>query len=121
MDGSRPASQSANAAQRWIEVCALTDIPRLGARVLQRPGDTRGHVALFRTGDDRVFALADRCPHKGGPLSEGIVHGDRVTCPLHNWTIALNSGDAIAPDQGCAASFPVRITDGQVFIVLDPG
>ena len=121
MDGSRLPSPSAGAAQRWLEVCALTDIPRLGARVLPRPGDPRGNVALFRTGDDRVFALADRCPHKGGPLSDGIVHGERVTCPLHNWTIALHSGDAVAPAQGCAARFPVRITDGQVFIVLDPG
>jgi len=100
-------------------VCAVTDIPPLGARVLARPDDPRGNVAIFRTGDDRVFALADRCPHKGGPLSEGIVHGDRVTCPLHNWSIALGSGAAIAPDEGCAARYEVRVEDGRVYLALD--
>ena len=89
------------------------------ARVLARPDDPRGNVAIFRTGDDRVFALADRCPHKGGPLSEGIVHGDRVTCPLHNWSIALPSGSAIAPDEGCAARYEVRVEDGRVYVALD--
>lgn len=120
MDGSGHIPQSARAAQRWTGVCALTDIPRLGARVLARPGDARGNLALFRTGDDRVFALADRCPHKGGPLSEGIVHGDRVTCPLHSWSIALHSGVAVTPDEGCTASYPVRIEDGHVFVALEP-
>ena len=121
VDGSRPMPHDASAAAPWTAVCTLTDIPRLGARVLERLADPRGNVALFRTGDDRVFALADRCPHRGGPLSEGIIHGDRVTCPLHNWTIALDSGGAIAPDQGCAASYPVRVENGQVFVVLEPG
>jgi nitrite reductase (NADH) small subunit len=121
MDGSRIVPQSLSPAPRWVAACALADIPRLGARVLARPGDPRGNVAIFRTADDRVFALADRCPHKGGPLSEGIVHGDRVTCPLHNWNIALHSGVAVAPDEGCAANYPVRLEDGQVFVALDPG
>ena len=121
VDGSRSIAQSARTEQTWTEVCAVIDIPRLGARVLARPGDPRGNVAIFRTSDDRVFALADRCPHKGGPLSEGIVHGERVTCPLHGWNIALHSGEAIAPDQGCAAGYPVRIADGQVYVALDPG
>ena len=121
MDGCRPLSRVACAApEAWTPVCDVVDIPRLGARVLERPGDARGNVAIFRTGDDRVFALADRCPHRGGPLSQGIVHGDRVACPLHNWNIELNSGAAIAPDEGCAATYPVRIEDGHVFVALDP-
>src|SRR5438045_7651188 len=103
----------------WTAVCAVADIPRLGARVVERPGDPRGNIAIFRTADDRVFALADRCPHRGGPLSQGIVHGDRVACPLHNWNIALDSGAAIAPDEGCAASYAVRVENGHVFVAHD--
>ena len=75
-------------------------------------------MALFRNAEDKVFALLDRCPHKGGPLSQGIVHGERVACPLHNWNIELESGAAVAPDQGCAARFPVRVEDGHVWIAL---
>lgn len=99
----------------WIDVCGLTDIPRLGARVV---ATAVGPVAVFRTGDDKVFALEDRCPHRGGPLSQGIVHGRRVTCPLHDWTIELESGTAVAPDEGCAAVVPVRVLDGMVAIDL---
>jgi nitrite reductase (NADH) small subunit len=73
----------------WHEIGALDDIPRLGSRVVQTP---HGDVAVFRTADDQVFALRDRCPHKGGPLSQGIVHGHRITCPLHNWVLELESG-----------------------------
>jgi nitrite reductase (NADH) small subunit len=120
MDGSRPLPRSTGTVPRWTSVCEVTEIPRLGARVLERPGHPHGNVAIFRTADDRVFALVDRCPHKGGPLSQGIVHGDRVACPLHNWNIALATGVAIAPDEGCAASFPVRIEGSRVYVVLDP-
>ena len=82
----------------WIEIVALEEIPRLGSRVIRT--DTMD-VALFRTRDDRVFALRDACPHRGGPLSQGIVHGTSVTCPLHNWKIDLASGEALGPDEGC--------------------
>ena len=85
-------------------VCTLADIPVLGARVVARPGHPDGDVAMFRTADDRVFAVLDRCPHKGGPLSQGIVFGDRVACPLHNWSIELASGEAVAPDVGWHAA-----------------
>ena len=105
-------------AHGFVAVCQLDDIPPLGARVIERPADAGGNVAVFRTADDRVFALLDRCPHKGGPLSQGIVHGDRVACPLHGWTIELPSGTAVAPDLGCAARFPVRVERGQVFVAL---
>jgi nitrite reductase (NADH) small subunit len=102
-----------------VRVCRLADIPMAGARVWRRGDEAGGDIALFRTGADRVFAVRDRCPHKGGPLSQGIVFGDRVACPLHNWTIDLASGCATAPDHGCAATFQVRINGGVVYIGVD--
>jgi len=99
----------------WIEIGTLDDIPRLGARVVQTPD---GDVAVFRTADDQVFALRDKCPHKGGPLSQGIVHGTRVACPLHDWKIHLDTGLAVAPDEGCAARFPVRVEGGTIYLSL---
>jgi nitrite reductase (NADH) small subunit len=99
----------------WIEICALGDIPPRGSRVVQTE---RGQIALFRTADDEVFALDNRCPHKGGPLSEGIVHGHQVTCPLHNWVIGLADGEAQGADEGCVRRFPVRLEDGRVFLNL---
>jgi nitrite reductase (NADH) small subunit len=98
----------------WQRICLLQDIPVLGARRVARPHG--GEVAVFRTADDRVFALLDRCPHKGGPLSQGIVFGHSVACPLHNWTIELASGEARAPDVGCAARFAVKVEDGVVHL-----
>ena len=102
----------------FTPVCALADIPRLGARVIERAREHGGNIALFRTAEDRVFALADRCPHKGGPLSQGIVHGDRVACPLHNWNIRLETGTAVEPDVGCAARYPARVENGRVEVAL---
>ena len=101
----------------WIEIGQLDAIPRLGARIVRTE---EGDIAVFRTADDEVFALRDRCPHKGGPLSQGIVHGKKVTCPLHNWNIHLDSGEAVAPDEGCAASYPVRLEDGVIYLSLVP-
>lgn len=99
----------------WIEIGGLDDIPRLGARTV----DTReGPIAVFRTSEDEVFALLNRCPHRGGPLSEGIVAGRKVACPLHNWVIDLNSGEAVAPDEGCTTSFPVNIVAGRLLLGL---
>lgn len=100
----------------WHALCQLDDIPPLGSRVVQSP---EGDIAVFRDCEDRVFALHDRCPHKGGPLSQGIVHGTSVSCPLHNWKIDLASGAALAPDVGCARRFDVRVDDGQVMLRLD--
>ncbi len=96
----------------WVSVCRVEDIPVLGARRVAR--ERGAAVAVFRTADDRVFALLDRCPHKGGPLSQGIVAGDGVACPLHNWTIGLADGCARAPDAGCTPTFAVRVSDGRV-------
>ncbi|MDP2171439.1 MAG: nitrite reductase small subunit NirD [Rhodocyclaceae bacterium] len=97
----------------WKKLCALDDIPRLGSRVVKSP---KGDIAVFRTADDEVFALHDKCPHKGGQLSQGLVAGKVVTCPMHSWKIQLESGEAVAPDQGCAKSFAVKLTDGVVWI-----
>ncbi len=96
--------------KEWIPICMLDDIPRLGARRVARESGT--DVALFRAEDDTVFALLDRCPHKGGPLSQGIVFGHSVACPLHNWSIGLDDGCAKTPDVGCAVRFSVRL-DGE--------
>jgi len=99
----------------WTDVGALDAIPRLGARVVKTP---EGCVAVFRTADDRAFALEDRCPHKGGPLSQGIVHGAGVTCPLHNWVISLETGEAQGADVGRAARFPLKVKAGRLLIDL---
>lgn len=100
--------------EQWIDVCAVADIPVLGARVVERK--TGGNIAVFRNADDRVFALLDRCPHKGGPLSQGIVFGERVACPLHNWSIGLADGTAALPDEGCTTAFTVKVDGGRVFL-----
>lgn len=103
-----------------IKIGTLEEIPRQGSRIVRT--ETWGDLAIFRTLSDSVYALVDRCPHKGGPLSQGIVHGEKVTCPLHNWTIDLVSGVAVAPDKGCVKHFPVAIEvkEGTLFIALEP-
>jgi nitrite reductase (NADH) small subunit len=98
----------------WQLVCRVEDIPVLGARRVARPQGM--DVAVFRNDKDEVFALLDRCPHKGGPLSQGIVFGTNVACPLHNWTIGLADGCAKAPDEGCTPRFTVRVEDGAVYL-----
>jgi nitrite reductase (NADH) small subunit len=102
--------------QQWIDVGALADIPRRGARVVKA---AYGDIAVFRTADDRVFALRDRCPHKGGPLSQGIVHGDAVTCPLHNWVIGLTDGEARGADHGCVRRYRVEVRGERVLLHVD--
>jgi nitrite reductase (NADH) small subunit len=98
----------------WKKICLVKDIPVLGSRRVARE---RGiDVAVFRNDEDGVFALLDRCPHKGGPLSQGIVFGTSVACPLHNWTIDLEGGCAKAPDEGCTQKFSVRVEDGVVHL-----
>jgi nitrite reductase (NADH) small subunit len=98
----------------WKPICRVDEIPVLGARRVARSQGVA--VAVFRNAEDKFFALLDRCPHKGGPLSQGIVLGDSVACPLHNWTIALADGSAKAPDVGCTTSFACKVEDGQVFL-----
>jgi nitrite reductase (NADH) small subunit len=100
----------------WVDVGQMDDIPRLGSRVVTTPAID---IAVFRTADDRVFALHDRCPHKAGKLSQGIVHGESVTCPLHNWVIGLDSGEAASPDEGCVRTIRVRLEDGRILLAVD--
>ena len=102
---------------QWKYICKLEDIPVLGARRVTRAQGLE--VAVFRTATDEVFALLDRCPHQGGPLSQGIVFGKSVACPLHNWTIGLCDGQAAAPDEGCTPSFQVKLEDGAVYLDAD--
>ncbi|MHB1098053.1 MAG: nitrite reductase small subunit NirD [Burkholderiales bacterium] len=100
----------------WMQVGTLEDVPRQGSRVVDTP---KGKIAIFRSVDDRIFALNNSCPHKGGPLSQGIVHGSRVTCPLHSWVIDLETGSAVAPDVGCAHRYDVRVEAGLLFLDLE--
>ena len=101
----------------WTAVCRVEDIPVLGSRRVARAQGLP--VALFRTADERLYALLDRCPHKGGPLSQGIVFGDGVACPLHNWTINLADGRARAPDEGCTPSFACKVEGRRVWLDAD--
>ncbi|MGH6818539.1 MAG: nitrite reductase small subunit NirD [Methylovirgula sp.] len=100
----------------WIEIGSINDIPRRGARCVAIP---HGKIAVFRTIDDKVFATEDRCPHKGGPLSQGIVHGTSVTCPLHNWVISLETGSVLGVDEGTVRTIPLRLDGDRLYIAFD--
>ncbi len=102
-------------ARTWVKVGTVGDIPKLGARVVR---SAHGDIAVFRNAEDEVFALRDQCPHKGGPLSQGIVFGKTVACPLHNWQIGLADGQAVAPDVGCTGRFETKVEDGVVYLQL---
>lgn len=97
----------------WIDIGHIDDIPERGARLIKTRA---GCVAVFRTAPDKVFAASDRCPHKGGPLSEGIVHGTQVTCPLHNWVFNLETGMAQGADEGQIETYPIRIDAGRLLL-----
>jgi len=97
----------------WVDVGSLDDVPLRGARIVKTP---MGCVAVFRTGEAEVFAASNTCPHKGGPLAEGIVHGQSVTCPLHNWVFDLNTGEAQGADDGRIDVYPVRVEAGRILI-----
>jgi nitrite reductase (NADH) small subunit len=97
----------------WITIGRLEDIPKLGSRVVTTAD---GDIAVFRTSDDQVFALRDHCPHMGGPLSQGMVYGHTVACPLHNWSIDLETGEAVAPDKGCSHRYAVKVEGGEIAI-----
>ncbi len=97
----------------WIDIAALDDIPRRGARVVKT---RQGCVAVFRTAEDQVYALDNACPHKAGPLAEGIVHGSSVTCPLHNWVISLETGQAQGADEGQVQTYPASVENGRILL-----
>ncbi len=98
----------------WIDIGTLADIPQRGARTVKLEGEKE--IAVFRTGDDQIFALINECPHKKGPLSQGIVHGHAVACPLHNWNIALKTGEAQGEDKGCTPTIAVKQEHGRILI-----
>ncbi|SOH92433.1 nitrite reductase (NADH) small subunit [Monaibacterium marinum] len=97
----------------WLDIGALDDIPLRGARIVRTK---LGCVAVFRTDDQEIFATSNTCPHKGGPLSEGIVHGQKVTCPLHNWVFDLNTGQAQGADEGSIRTYAVRVDGGRIML-----
>lgn len=101
--------------REWTEIGRLTDIPRRGARCVKTPGAL---IAVFRTMEDEVYAIENRCAHKGGPLSEEIVHGTAVTCPLHSWVYDLATGKAQGADQGQVRTFPIHVVDGRIMMAL---
>ena len=100
----------------WLPIGTIDDIPQRGARCVVTP---QGKIGVFRTHDDRIFAIEDLCPHRGGPLSQGIVHGASVTCPLHNWVISLETGLAQGADEGAVRTIPVKVEDGRILMALD--
>ncbi|MBA8879892.1 nitrite reductase (NADH) small subunit [Phyllobacterium myrsinacearum] len=100
----------------WIEIGTINDIPRRGARCVNTP---HGKIAVFRTMEDQIFAIDDHCPHKGGPLSQGIVHGAAVTCPLHNWVISLETGKALGADEGSVKTIAIRLDGDRILALLE--
>ncbi|MDZ4843279.1 MAG: nitrite reductase small subunit NirD [Hyphomicrobium aestuarii] len=107
------ASDISMSERGWIDIGSIDDIPILGARVVKSPS---GCIAVFRTAATEAFAMDDRCPHKGGPLSQGIVHDRKVTCPLHNWVISLETGAAQGADQGQVKTYPLRVENGRMLL-----
>jgi nitrite reductase (NADH) small subunit len=97
----------------WVEIGRIEQIPVRGARCVNTPA---GKIAVFRTAENQVYAIENRCPHKGGPLSEGIVHGGSVTCPLHNWVFDLATGEAQGADEGQVRTFAVEVVEGRIFM-----
>ncbi|WP_027487301.1 nitrite reductase small subunit NirD [Allorhizobium undicola] len=102
--------------ENWFAIGTIDDIPLRGARCVRTP---QGKIGVFRTAENEVFAIEDHCPHKGGPLTEGIVHGKAVTCPLHNWVISLETGLALGADEGAVKTIPIRNVEGQLSIMLE--
>lgn len=102
----------------WVRIGTIDDIPVQGSRRVMN-GETK--IAVFRTAGDRIHALEDKCPHKAGPLSEGLVHDGCVTCPLHNWVISLETGAAQGADEGQTATYPVRLDGREIFLNLNTG
>ena len=116
LKGRVNVEQQGACARNWIAIGTIDDIPLRGARCVKTP---QGKIGVFRTAENQVFAIEDHCPHKGGPLTQGIVHGASVTCPLHNWVISLETGQALGADEGAVRTIPIRNIDGQLSIALE--
>jgi nitrite reductase (NADH) small subunit len=100
---------------KWYKVCGVDEIPVMGARTVRYNGLEAG---LFRLSDGRVKAVENRCPHKGGPLSEGIVSGETVICPMHGLKINLVDGSVLPPDEGNVKTYEIKTEDEKVWIML---
>ncbi|MBB6124588.1 nitrite reductase small subunit NirD [Sphingobium subterraneum] len=98
----------------WLDIGPVDQLPALGARTLAVQGGEE--IAIFRTANGDIYALRNACPHKKGPLSQGIVHDTSVTCPLHNWRISLVTGEALGGDKGCVPTIPVKVDGGRILI-----
>ena len=102
---------------KWLDIGPVGQIEPGTARTL--PVEGREELAVFRTMRGDVFAIVNKCPHKHGPLSQGIVHGNVVTCPLHSWNISLETGRALGDDEGCVPTIPVKVEGGRIFLLRD--
>jgi len=101
----------------WLDVGPTTQITPGTARTLPVQGGAE--IAVFHTTRGEFYALVNSCPHKQGPLSQGIVHGDTVTCPLHNWRISLKSGEVLGDDEGCTPTIPLKVDAGRIYLQRD--
>lgn len=101
---------------RWMRVTDCRNIPPREGRAVRVGGR---EVAIFNLGD-RFLAIKNRCPHKGGPLADGIVCGAKVVCPLHAWSVNLECGSVGQPgdSRACVQTFPTRIENGVVLLEL---
>ena len=102
---------------KWYPVPGAESIPpREGRKVKHKDLE----VALFNVGDG-YLAVDNRCPHKQGPLADGILSGKNVFCPLHNWKISLESGCALSGGQGQVKTYPVKVVGGNICIAFEEG
>lgn len=99
--------------EKWVDIGALTDIPVRGARLIKTAS---GCIAVFRTAENEAFAIDNACPHKAGPLAQGIVHDRSVTCPLHNWVIDLETGRALGADEGQVRTYALKLEADRMFL-----
>lgn len=99
----------------WLDIGSVDQITPGTARTLPVVGSDE--IAVFRTQKNEFYALVNRCPHKQGPLSQGIVHDNVVTCPLHNWNISLKTGEALGEDKGCVPVIPMKVDAGRMYLL----
>lgn len=99
----------------WIAALNINEIPSMGSRILYYKND---EIAIFKTKDGNVHAISNICPHKKGKLSEGLVHENMVTCPLHNWDIDLKTGIAKGEDCDCTTTYEIMIKEELIYIKL---
>ena len=101
----------------WLDIGPVNQIAPGHARTL--PVQGAEEIAVFHTLEGRFYALVNKCPHKAGPLSQGIVHGHVVTCPLHSWNISLKTGEALGDDRGCVPTIPLRVDAGRIYLLRE--